>query len=132
MLILTFWILTFKHLFRKIMTCYETLTVSICSSLGYNLSVLHSIILIHNHYLTISKNFSRNLLELNLFISSLISCTASMKCSSTFACVWSQTMKPCYLIGEKAQGNMSLFFCDTRYAALSLTAKKTHTNRLFF
>lgn len=33
-------------------------------------------------------------------------------------------MKPCYLIGEKAQGNMSLFFCDTRYAELSLTAKK--------
>lgn len=35
-----------------------------------------------------------------------------------------QTMSPGYFSVENAQGNMSLFFCDTRYAELSLTGEK--------
>lgn len=35
------------------------------------------------------------------------------------------SMDPGYFIGENPQGNKSLFFCDTRYAELSLTAATT-------
>lgn len=31
-------------------------------------------------------------------------------------------------MGENAQGNMSLFFCDTRYAELSRTGEKQKTD----
>ncbi len=83
---------------------------------------MQSIILIHNHL----KELAR--------IKSVYQFTYLMHCINEmflYICLC-QTMKPCYLIGEKAQGNMSLFFCDTRYAALSLTAKKTTHKQIIF